>query len=508
MALMAARFAARFAASRGARRAAAYAARQAMRRSARFASSAGRYAKTWARRNPMTTGFMAGGAAEHVYPRVSKRKLSSIRKGRIAKKQRTGPVPKTPSSRVPARYAVAPSMTKLRKAKASKVKIPKSAIVHYKEFGQFSAEKCMYINHEHWGHIDRFWQGIAYGLTRTLLAKAKIYNAKSMEDPCIGPRTKMDQIDRQYDDKSDGTVLRLGFYQETADGTGTKLTEDVQLEDLTPSPDVYRSFDAIATDVAAHLKNYYNWTYKRWLHDAQIFVGAVDGNNALNATPVYIQNLDEAEIHLYVNSLIKLQNVTTSDGGDLDKHSIDANPLVGRLFIGKAHKPEIDTDLLQSGDKTLDTFFGDVDDTTLGFTLLGHANGPSNDDVGRISHIPNARELYGNVHVKTANIHMRPGAEKFHKTSFKMVKTFRQLSNVWWFGTSLPAGTGRRLASHTMFGFTLQHRHGEDTIQIGWNRDVDVGCYIKHRPRVYPLKTNYTLDCGPISTTIVPTEHQ
>ncbi len=101
-----------------------------------------------------------------------------------------------------------------------------------------------------------------------------------------------------------------------------------------------------------------------------------------------------------------------------------------------------------------------------------------------------------------------PVHKKFHKTSFKMVKTFRDLSNVWWWGTSLPAGSGRRLASHTLFGFTLQHRHGEDTIQIGWNRDVDIGCYVKHKSVVHPLKTNYTLDTGAIATTIVPTEHQ
>ena len=144
----------------------------------------------------------------------------------------------------------------------------------------------------------------------------------------------------------------------------------------------------------------------------------------------------------------------------------------------------------------------------MGFTLLGHTNVTTANDLGRISHIPHARELYGNQHVKSAQIHMGPGAQKFHKTSFKMVKTFRDLSNVWWWGTSLPAGSGRRLASHTMFGFTLQHRHGEDTIQLGWNRDVDVGCYVTHKRTVHPLKTNYTLDTGVIGTTIVPTEHQ
>lgn len=430
---------------------------------------------------------------------------------RAVKGGATGPVPSAPSSKVPAKYAVAPRMTKFRKASVTKQKVPKSAIVHYKEFGQFNAEKCMYINHEHWGHIDKLWKGIGYGLTKLLLPYAKIYNGKSMEDPCIGPRTNFADPLQQYDNKAGGggallTIIRLVFCTEGIDGAITRSSADIGVEDITASPDVYKSFDAIATDVTTQLRSKYNFSVKTWLSEAQILLGGDTGNQVINAQPIYIQNLDDAEINLYVHSLVKFQNVTPSDGASADKHSIDANPLVGRTFTAKGHYPQIDSDLINAGDKTLDTFFGDVDDTTLGITLLGHGNAHTANDLGRISHIPKATELYGNQLVKSGQIYMAAGAMKFHKTTFTLKKTFRALAGVGFIDAA--GGSGRRLGMHTMFGFTLQHKHGEDTIQVGYNRDTDVGCYIKHKRIVHPLKTNYTLDSGVVTTTVIPTEHQ
>ena len=98
---------------------------------------------------------------------------------------------------------------------------------------------------------------------------------------------------------------------------------------------------------------------------------------------------------------------------------------------------------------------------------------------------------------------MAAGAMKFHKTSFTFRKTFKALAGI---GTIDRAG--REPGTHTMFGLTLEHKHGEDTIQIGYNRDVDVGCYIAHKRIVHPLKTNFTLDSGVTTSTVVPVEHQ
>lgn len=453
---------------------------------------------------PVGAAFTAAegvGLARRVYRNAkNKRKWSSYKEVPATKKPKTGPVPSAPGSRVPAKYAVAPRMTKFRKATVSKQKVPKSAIVHYKEFGQFNAEKCMYINHEHWGNVDKLWKGIGYGLTKLLLPYGKIYNGKSMEDPCIGPRTSTVDPLIEYDDKASPSLLYLVFCSEGIDGAITRSTSTINLENVAPSPDVYRSFDAIATDVTTALRDKYNFSVKTWLAEAQI---RPSGDASRN---IYIQNLDDAEINLYVHSLVKFQNVTSSDGGSLDKHSIDANPLIGRMFTAKGHYPQIDSDLLNAGDKTLDTFFGDVDDTTLGITLLGHGNAHTQNDLGRISHIPQARELYGNQLVKSGQIYMAAGAMKFHKTTFTLKKTFRALAGVGFLDSA--GGSGRRMGMHTMFGLTLQHKHGEDTIQVGYNRDTDVGCYIKHKRIVHPLKTNYTLDSGVVTTTVIPTEHQ
>lgn len=513
----AAQLAYRMAIRRGATRFAAR--RAAVAAGARHVASAGRAGATsaaragvrFAQRNPMSTGYVAGAATE--YGMRGKRKLSGFRKGRIVKRPRkSGPVPSGPSSRVPARYAVAPTMTKFRKAKVTKEKVPKSAIVHYKEFGQFNAQKCMYINHEHWGSIDKLWKGIGYGLTKLILNKAKIYNGKSMEDACIGPRTNPLATAIQLEDKTSNTIMSLVFASEGVDGAITRSQVNVNVEDIGPTPDVYRSFDNIATDVTAALRSKYNFSVKTWLCAAQIQMGGSSANTAINAQNIYIQNLDDAEIHLYVHSLVKFQNVTLADHGTgagsnpYDKAAIDANPLVGRVYTAKGHYPQIDTDLLDSGDRTLDTFFGDVDDTTLGITLLGHNNNHTSNDLGRISSIPKAKELYGNQLVKSGVIHMAPGAMKFHKTTFTLNKTFRALAGIGF--VDVAGGSGRRLGMHSMFGLTLQHRHGADAIQIGYNRDTDVGCYIKHKTIVHPLKTNYTLDSDVVQTNVIPTEFQ
>ena len=462
-----------------------------------------------------------------IYKKSRKRAQGQARAKKIAGKRNSGPVPKTPSARVPAKYAIATRMTKFKKQKLAAQKVPKSAIVHYKDYGQFKTEKCMWINHEHWGHVNKFWKGIGYGLTKLLLPKAKIYTGKSLDDPVIGPRTSAGNIQQQYDDKASGTVFLTLIFCTEAQNSGnlTYQTATIDIEDASGSPDVYRSFDAIANDVAAALKSKYDQdnTDRSWLQAAQFFLGGAANDNALiNAQPIYVQNLDDAEIHLYVNTLIKFQNVTQSDGGSLDKTVIDANPIQGRIYTAKHHKPMIDADLLMSGDGNLDKFFSvPAGDSSIlpgtnprhtGFHLLGSDGLQTqlNDDLGRIQHIPPAKELYGNQTVKSAVIYMQPGAMKYHKTSFSMKKTFRELAKLNIANASAEA-SHQAFSSHTLFGFGLAHKHGEDTIEIGFNRDQDVGCYVKHKRVVHPIKTNYSTDTGLVeigSTTINPTDHQ
>lgn len=470
---------------------------------------AGRRMYGFAKRNPFMSGMAAGDVGRTAFNRVTRKRKRMTGPVRRKAPRKAGKPPTTPSARVSAKYAVADRMTKFKKAKSTaQQKAPKSAIVHYKEFGQFNAEKCMYINHEHWGSTDKLWYGISLGLAKKLLAFGKIYNGKSLEDPCIGPRTTPAVPTSQYDNKGAVSQLRLVFVVEGALGQTTREVSDVAIEDLNgASPDVYLSMDAIAQAIAVIMKAKYTGLNKAWLQEAQI-IEANPPSDVQNVAPIYIQNLDDAEICLYVNSLVKFQNVTQADHGGTTAYSrdaIDANPLVGRVYSGEGHHPIIDGDLSQAGNRTLDSFFGDVSDTTGGITLLGHANSHTADDLGRISSIPGAKQLYGNQTVKSGTISMGAGTMKFHKTSFTLRKTFKELAGHSFNDTAI--AVGRRLGRHTMFGFTLAHKHGEDSISVGYNRDTDVGCYIKHKRVVYPLKTNYTTDSGVVSTTVAPTEH-
>ena len=478
-------------------------------------------ARDFYERNPQTSMFTAGAAAQGTYSggralarrlkRRKRMKTGIAKRRKIPRKAGGGKPPTTPSARVSARYAVADRMTKFKKAKVTSQKVPKSAIVHYKEFGAFNAEKCMYVSHQHWGSIEKVWYGIALGLAKKLTAYAKIYNGKSLEDPCIGPRSSpanpLDQLDNKT---ANGTFLTLVYINEGALGETTRITDDINLENIATNPDRYLSMSAIASLIEASLRTNYNNANKRWLAEAQIVMAQEQNNMRATSEPIYIQNLDDADIHLYVNSLIKLQNVTVADHGTgagsnpYDKSAIDANPLIGRVYCAKGHFPQVDSDLAQLGDKGLDRYFGDI--TPTGLTLHGHSNVTGANDLGRISSIPAARELYGNQTVKTGSIRLAAGAMKFHKTSFSLRKTFRTLADSGLIDTTGRPRT-RELCHHTMFGMTLEHRHGEDSIDIGFNRDVDVGCYIAHKRVVHPLKTNYTLDRGPVSTAIVPVEH-
>jgi len=490
----------------------------------RYAAQAAKRVRGFMYKNPQTTAFGAGAAAQVAYSarKGSKRKRmkNGIARGRkIPRRAGGGKPPTTPSSRVIAKYMVADRMTKFKKAKVTAQKVPKSAISHYKEFGAFTANKCMYINHEHWGSIDKLWYGISLGLAKKLLPMAKIYHGKSLADPCIGPRTQSGDIEFQLDDKMVAAVtrLRLVFTSEGTNGSQSRSFTDVDIEDTFPTPnDKYRSMEAIAKSIETVLRAKYTGLDKTWLSEAQFLFSSVgsSGNEFINAMPIYIPNLDDAEICLYVKSLLKFQNVTLADhastdtdGAQYNKNAIDANPLTGRMYQGKGHYAQIDTELGQSGDKTLDSYFGSVTPSPDlgGITILGHDNAVSASDLGRVAHIPHAKELYGNQTVASGTIRMAAGAMKFHKTSFTMKKSFKAFADITFeLGNPNPS---RGFGSHTLFGFTTEHRHGEDTIRLGYNRETDVGCHIKHKMIVHPLKTQYTRDSGVTSAINTPTEH-
>lgn len=428
--------------------------------------------------------------------------------GRPIKRPRSMLPPTTTSARISAKYKVADRMTKFKKQKLSQTKVPKSAIAHYREYGEFNSNQVMYVNHEHWGSVQKLWYGIGLGLAKMLCAKAKLYPGKSLEDPMIGPRTNWSLPERQFDDKAGALNIFLVFVTEGVDGATTRSLLAVALEDIGQTPDRYNSMDYVAQTIATHLSTKYNGS-NTWLQEASIIVNDTGNNSTLNGIPVYVQNLDDAEIMLYVNSLVKFQNVTLADtGSSTDKQAIDANPLTGRIYSGAGHGPIIDGDLAQAGARTLDTFFGNLSDTTGGITLLGHADTHDSTDLGYIANIPQAKVLYGNQTVKSGVLHMAPGAMKFHKTSFKLTKTFKQLAGFEFEGfgiaSGLPQAHGRRIGRHTLFGFTPAHKHGNDAIKIGYNRETDVGCFIKHKRVVHALKTNYTLDSGVTATSVNP----
>ena len=495
------------------------------------------------RYSPLVSGIGAAVTAGGLYGRVlrnikNKRKWSKYKEqpwNPPSKKRKvpSGPnakPPTNPSSKVTAQYAVAPKMRRFKKAKkVSKLKVPKTVSVHYKDYGQYTANRALFINHEHWGSNDRFWYAIASGLTKLLLPKAKLYPAKSLDDPVIGPRTDPADLDSMItgDDvvTADQTQLYLTFATEGDEGVITYDTAQTSMIRASSiNPDQYKSFKEIATAISTILQDKYFAKNKTWLHSAQFRLQASGTDNTMqekniNMNPVTVMNLDDAEICVYVNSLIKFQNVTLADtatvGGALNpaayaRDAIDANPLEGRVYSARGQHPIIDTDLAASGDRTLDRFFGDTQ--VHGLTLCGHANAHTAADVGRIAHLPVPKRLYGNQTVTAGTIHIGPGAMKFHKTYFTMKRTFRSLADVVSQQQSSAIDEANLMKDnfnrHTLFGFTIQHKHGEDTIKLGYNREVTTSCVVKHKHHVHPIKQHFAYNNGEDTTTVVPSEFE
>ena len=479
--------------------------------------------RAFSRVSPYGRSIYAAGIAAQLGRRVyknmaRKRKTRSYVEQRPRKKARTTPSIAPGGRKGPTRLRMAARLTKFRKMKPASVKVPKSAIASYKEYGTLQAEKLMYISHDHRGSTSKFWSGIAYGLTKLLCAKAQIYPAKSLQMPMVGNRTHIDSTGQSYDN-SDDVRLRLGFCIQQQNGNVTKTHNEYNVVDTSKNPNQYKTFQDFAQEIEVTLKARYGHaanqttTEKVWLQDAQWLGGPLGAG--VYASPIYIQNLDDAEIHLYAHSLVKLQNITESDGGSNMTTIVDANPLIGRMYQAKGHYPRVDGDIVTMlagtmSSNALDDFFGDVE--TSGFTLHGNstrdsgqgwpdgAQADADNLLGAISHIPTARELYGNQTVKTGTVYIKPGGHKELKTSFSFKKTFKEMANM---GNEFVFQPD--FGSHTMIGLKCEHRDGRSTLKVGYNRDTQVGCYIKHTRQVHPLKTAFTTFKDQ-TTQFVPTE--
>lgn len=506
-------------------------------------------------------GALAAGLAYGAY-RTAKYARKTLRgKRRVA----AAKPPTSTHASIPARYAVANTMSKFKAPKKGVTpKVPKSAMTHYKDYGMYIMKQCMYINHSHYSSDDRLWYTIAQGLTKYILGRAKIYCGKLVDDPCIGPMTSaIDQQSVEEQPLGDrGGYFRLGF---------TKKFKAIDKHEVVYSGWIgvaegangrYKSFEDLTHLVKKELLLWYcnigqnpldgrvnGDTSEVWnqyeLHGQPLFwLSAVTFSsqaptgayNLQGADSWHEPNIEDHVINVNIKTLIKLQNVTEGDtaatGGLLD--AIDKNPLTGRIYSAKGAHPQVSSRFKGAGDGGFDRFFGNVGGAPRGFALMAGdgegETGLSDDDMGYISHIPKPHDIYGNQTVKSATINFPAGSMKFHKTSFSLRRSFKDLAQIAnWRARSRPgvingnqtdddwttiANTFKEdFGTHTMFGLTHAHKHGQDQIRIGYNVETDANCYIKPVKNYFPIKANYVYDNETIgwhtgSYQINPTEHQ
>lgn len=507
-------------------------------------------------------GALAAGLAYGAY-RTAKYARKTLR----GKKRRVDAAkpPTTTSASIPARYAVANTMSKFKAPKKGVTpKVPKSAMTHYKDYGMYIMKQCMYINHSHYSSDDRLWYTIAQGLTKYILGRAKIYCGKLVDDPCIGPMTSA--IDQQLVEEQPlgdrGGYFRLGF---------TKKFKAIDKHEIVYSGWIgvaegangrYKSFEDLTHLVKKELLQWYcnigqnpldgringdtselwnqyelNGQPLFWLSAVTFSSQAPTGAyNLQGADSWHEPNIEDHVINVNMKTLIKLQNVTEGDtaatGGLLD--AIDKNPLTGRIYSAKGAHPQVSSRFKGAGDGGFDRFFGNIGGHPRGFALMaGDGDGEtglSDDDMGYISHIPKPHDIYGNQTVKSATINFPAGSMKFHKTSFSLRRSFKDLAQIANFRarsrpgvinanqtdddwTTIANTFKEDFGTHTMFGLTHAHKHGQDQIRIGYNVETDANCYIKPVKNYFPIKANYVYDNETIgwhtgSYQINPTEHQ
>lgn len=436
-----------------------------------------------ARANPLTTL----GSANAMYGMYrTGRKLMSRplkpkkKKPRTSNKKRKRLIPTVYRSTKP-RLFVADRAKRFRKGLVPR-KYTKAVRRNFDDYGTVTKTHGLWMGFQHHGSTERMYDMLGEALLKAILACAKLHPT-SYDEPVVPDTTGggdhiLWNINIEY--KRINGITGDEEYRNTDyavfDGLGAPRTfKDLSAEIGLGIQNNQQGSTAAtpATDTVGYFP--YRFTLSR------------KGDSNAVIPFVHQRGLDDAKITLVALQKIRLQNVTPNDDATAALDQNGTNPLNGKYyqFVGA---PRVRSEVLQTYDSTYAV--GELQQhyrtNASGVMVM-----PDQVADSPISHPPPARQLFDNCR-KTAMVSIGAGGQKFLNTTFKFTGTFEQFAKKHGY-----SGFDRvTIGGCTWFGFEQAFRQGNDTIKIGFNRELHMTSFVQLKPPKVMLSHYDQTDLG------------
>lgn len=356
-----------------------------------------------------------------------------------------------------AAYALAKSSRRFRKSRKPVNDLGKYVARNYDDYGTMERDHSLWLGFQHHGSRDRLFDIIGEALTKSVLAKLRIY-PRSYDEVITSP---------DYD------TMYLVFNRVAYSGADEEITTNIGINGET--------FKAVSEALGNTMMAQANAnttqaptsdTVARYVRHVYL-ANAADGTKAR----MDIKDVGDSIISIKVKQKIRFQNITKNVDGNLDLDQAGLNPLRGRKYVFANYRPRL-IDSIQATHNQYDDFMlsdpvlvGPIDSAP-GICPVPNAGSLTKDDP--ISHPPAARQLFSNCKASAA-ITMAAGAMKHEVTSFTMTHKLKTLiERIYFAGFDKGAFGGC-----TFIGLEKAYRQAQpsgatndDRISIGFNREV------------------------------------
>lgn len=341
---------------------------------------------------------------------------------------------------------------KFRKAKKIRTAPSKFAKRHYDDYGSLERDHCAYIGFQRHGCKDRMWSIIGEALTKSLLAKIRVY-PRAYNEP-------MDDVTHY-----DGLSL---FYKRVAVPGGD---EQETVENISFSH--HTTFEELAALVSTSIKSKAERTDDADTFYAYYPIKAVwyNGDDS-DDHRVICRDLGESVVEMYATQVITVKNLTPNDGGTFDLDVVGVNPIHGKKYEFNNFRPKL-IDTIEEDNAFLGAFY-QVDDTT-GINTALAIPGVANAD-NMIAHPPVPRQLFTNC-ARATPISMGAGGVKTERTTFKMKHKLSTLIERIYYNQYDKGSFG----GCTFFAFERKTRSvtGESRVKISFDRALHMSAHCK-----------------------------
>lgn len=427
------------------------------------------------RRNPFTSGMLAGSATESLL-RATKRRKKTVRRA-------LRPPARAPARVKPSGSYMVGKLGKFRKGR--KPRVYKHAVKrNYDDYGTITKTHGLWCGFQHHASTSRLWECAGEALLKAILATIKQYPTNYDENYLPHVASGGDHI---------ANKIMIQFKRITQTGGAEDyLTQDFLMHDATG---LCKPFKDLAKEIGDNLRAY---------QEANIAVAPQSdvvgyfpyrftvfrkGDSNVEVPLIENRALDDAVLELAVSQRIVLQNVTPNDDGTAALDVNGTNPLKGK-FYQFTGAPRVRSEIVRTYDATYDVadLQKGYQSTTTGCLFL--ADQPVDSPLG---HPPAATQFFENCK-KTAPCTIPSGGRKSLTTTFRFRGTYEQLAKKHGF-----TGYDRvTIGGVTWFGFEQAMRQGQDTIKLGFNREVHMTARCQLKPKKVMLSHYDQTDLGDV----------